>query len=137
LDYRLLKGTYMSRIYSSNSVSVLCGFAGFMMLTVASTAPAGIIVVTPPADLVPASLPQTTSLVTPTLDVNGDGKNDFYFVFSQPQSVGTGTDWTSQVGIKQEFGTSLIAVETPPGSFQYNAQRLNAGDTIGPVTPAG
>ena len=108
------------------------GLAGAVAIGAGSSAYGSIVVVSVPANIVPATLPQT-ALLTRNWDINSDGTNDFQFFFRQPQQ--SGVDW--QCGIFP-LGAGSFTFGTPGfSSTFFYAQRFNAGDTISAVPPPG
>ena len=99
-----------------------------------SAAYGDIVIVTPPADLVPSELPipetQTGGGIDRFWDVDGDLIDDFQFNFRQPQVSG-GLDWQGNLFPQTGFS---FAQAGPP--FLY-IHRFSAGDTIGPTPPLG
>ena len=108
------------------------GLLGALAIAGGSSAYGGVVVVTPPATLAPASLPQATN-ITQTFDLNGDAITDFTFQFRQPQ-VPTGFDWQATIvpaAGNFTFGVYGLAIG------QIYVQRYLAGEIIGDTPPVG
>jgi hypothetical protein len=107
------------------------GLAGALAIGAGSSAYGAVVVTSVPSNLVPAALPQTADLVA-DWDINGDSVPDFEFRFRQPQ---TAVDWQARV-FPLSTGSFTFGTVGFTSTFFY-AWRFNAGDSIGPVPPAG
>jgi hypothetical protein len=105
------------------------GLLGALAIAGGSSAYGAVVVVAPPSNIVPGSVP--SSPITVNWDVNGDALNDFSFTFAQPQTSGA-QDWIASV--TPLTGNFVIATH---GLVFFYAQRFTAGQTIPTDLPPG
>lgn len=110
---------------------VATGLAGAATLAAGSEAYANVVASTTlPANYTPTSS-TTNPPYEPTWDVNGDGTNDFQFIFYQIAG-NTGLNWLS--GVYGYGGIGIAAPVAYQGTFASYVNRLANGNTIGPAS---
>ena len=105
------------------SATLGCLFTGVLCFA-SWTASGSVVIVPPPADLVPSGLPVADPGLTVLWDVDGDNIADFNIVFRQPQTGG-GLDWQASV-----FPLNGAGVISTGAGGDFSAVRLAAGSSV-------